>query len=382
MPDEIVKQIFEIDSTYSPVTIGIERDGLEEFILQPLRHEQLKRGYSIPIRALRAPEGKIAFISGLQPYFKAGEVVFAKECKQAREQFLNFPSGRIDIPNALAYALTLRGGQPVYDNFNNAHVALELQPHPKPAFLAVNTDSRATAAAVLQLNEGALHILADRVREGEPAGCLAEIITELTMETGCSRLRLLLPPIHFNSYSVHGLRAACRSVPVEFSRGGDPAVGRQEITALLNRLAHGRPCLQVSSSARWTLNSLSGGYYREIAKSGQLTAEPAVNAYRVLMEGIESFAAVLKSARMDEDAGREAIYLFPAGPGTVTIAACLTPAPHASTGPRSRSTRRTGIAVSTRPRVTRLITFPGRSPLRMTGAGSSRARRRRRRCRR
>ena len=300
-PDQIVSEIFKIDNLYSPVLIGIERDGLEEFILQPLRHEQLKRGYSIPIRPVKAPEGKLSFITGLQPYFKAGEIVFAKECGQAREQFLNFPSGRIDIPNALAYALMLRGGKPMYDNFNNAHVAFELAAHPKPAFLAVNTDSRATTGAVMQLNEGALHILADRVREGEPAGCLAEIITELTLETGCSRLRLLLPPIHFNSYSVHGLRAACRSVPVEFSRGGDPAVGRQEITALLNRLAHGRPCLQVSSSARWTLNSLSGGYYREIAKSGQLTAEPAVNAYRVLMEGIESFAAVLKSARMDED---------------------------------------------------------------------------------
>ena len=153
----------------------------------------------------------------------------------------------------------------------------------------------------MQLNEGALHILADRVREGEPAGCLAEIITELTLETGCSRLRLLLPPIHFNSYSVHGLRAACRAVPVEFSRGGDPAVGRQEITALLNRLAHGRPCLQVSSAARWTLNAFAGGYYREIAKSGQLTAEPAVNPYRVLLESIESFAAILKSARLDDD---------------------------------------------------------------------------------
>ena len=90
-------------------------------------------------------------------------------------------------------------------------------------------------------------------------------------------------------------------MPVAFSRGGDPAVGRNELLALMNRFAHGRPCLQVSSTARWTLNGLSGGYYREISRSGQITAEPVNNAYRVLLEGIESFAAVLKSARMDED---------------------------------------------------------------------------------
>ena len=300
-PDQIVSEIFKIDMTYSPVLIGIERDGLEEFILQPLRHEQLKRGYSIPIRPLKAPEGKLSFIGGLQPYFKAGEVVFAKECPQAREQFCNFPSGRIDIPNALAYALSLRGGQPVYDNFNDTHVAFELVAHPKPAYLMLNTDSRCTTAVVLQLNDGSVHILGDRVREGEPASTLHDIITELTIETGRSTLRVLLPPLHFTDYSPHGLRAACRFIPIACSRGGDPAVGRQELMSLMNRLAHGRPCLQVASTARWTLNALAGGYYREIARSGQIMPEPATNPYRVLMEGIESFAAILKSARANEE---------------------------------------------------------------------------------
>jgi len=300
-PDEIVKEIFKIDTTYSPVAIGIERDGLEEFILQPLRHEQLRRGYSIPIRPLKAPAGKHSFITGLQPYFKAGEIVFAKDMPQAREQFLNFPSGRVDIPNALAYALALRGGQPVYDNFNNAHVADGLTAHPKASWLALNTDSRCTTAALVQLNEGALHILADRVAEGEPANHLGDMIQELTLEAGSRRLRLLLPPVHFSSWSPHGLRAACRSLPAEFSRGGDPAAGRNEIIAQLNRLSHGRPSLQVSSTARYALNAFAGGYYREVARSGQLAAEPATNVYKVLMEGIESFAAVLRSARMDED---------------------------------------------------------------------------------
>jgi hypothetical protein len=300
-PDQIVGEIFKIDQTYSPVLIGIERDGLEEFILQPLRHEQLKRGYSIPIRPVKAPEGKTAFISGLQPYFKAGEIVFAKECREAREQFLNFPSGRIDIPNALAYALTLRGGAPVYDQFNQHHVASDLVAQPKTAWLALNTDSRCTTGVVLQLNDGCLYILADKVREGEPAGAIADIVQELTLEAPGSRLRLLLPPIHFNSYSVHGLRAACRALPAEFSRGGDVAAGRQEIVSLLNRLAHGRPSVRVSTTARWSLNALSGGYYREMSRSGALAAEPASNVYRVLMESVESFAAILRSARINEE---------------------------------------------------------------------------------
>ena len=52
-PDEIISHIFRLASAYAPVVIGVERDGLEEFILQPLRHEQLRRGQLIPVAGYR-----------------------------------------------------------------------------------------------------------------------------------------------------------------------------------------------------------------------------------------------------------------------------------------------------------------------------------------
>jgi hypothetical protein len=69
----------------------------------------------------------------------------------------------------------------------------------------------------------------------------------------------------------------------------------------LNRLAHGRPALQISSCARWTLNAFAGGYARELSRQGQLTAEPSTNTYAVLMTGLESFAAVMRAVGSDED---------------------------------------------------------------------------------
>ena len=48
-PDQIIDHIFKTAADYHPVIIGVERDGLEEFILQPLRHEQLRRGVLIPV---------------------------------------------------------------------------------------------------------------------------------------------------------------------------------------------------------------------------------------------------------------------------------------------------------------------------------------------
>jgi hypothetical protein len=38
-----------------------------------------------------------------------------------------------------------------------------------------------------------------------------------------------------------------------------------------------------------------------MARTGHLTAEPATNPYRVLMEGVESFVAILRSARIEDD---------------------------------------------------------------------------------
>jgi hypothetical protein len=302
-PDEIVSRLFQIDDEYSPVAIGVERDGLEEFILQPLRHEQLRRGRPIPIRPLRAPRGKLAFISGLQPWFKAGEVIFAKPCPDAFSQLLNFPSGLIDIPNALAYAGSMRPGSPIYDQFSTTHVEDDLPADPhRPFWLAVNTDGRSTTGLLLQFIDGSLHLLADRVREGEPSACFAEIVQDLTLEAGTRRLRLLVSPVHYVSHAQHGLLAAIRALPAAATRGGEPAEGRTVLTRLLASLAHGRPALQVASTSRWALNALSGGYARAVdPRSGVLTAEAVEGPYRVLMEGLESFCALAMQAHLQED---------------------------------------------------------------------------------
>jgi len=97
------------------VVIGVERDGLEEWVLQPLRHEQLRRGIIVPIQGYKAPRGKLAFIAALQPFLNAGEITFAKDMA-ALKQFLSFPTGKIDFVNALAFALLMRPGQPIYED--------------------------------------------------------------------------------------------------------------------------------------------------------------------------------------------------------------------------------------------------------------------------
>jgi hypothetical protein len=44
-------------------------------------------------------------------------VIFAKPLPDLQAQLLSFPTGEIDAPNALAYALRMKPGAPMYDDF-------------------------------------------------------------------------------------------------------------------------------------------------------------------------------------------------------------------------------------------------------------------------
>lgn len=293
-PDEIIGDMFRVDDEFRPITIGVERDGLEEFILQPLRQEQVRRGYAIPIRAMKAPKGKIDFIKSLQPFFKAGEVEFAKDLPDLRAQLLSFPTGDIDVPNALAYAMLLRPGQPIYDGFTTANVAEEILRLPRaPVFLAVNGTQMFTTAALIQTQDGVFNVLWDAVREGDPGATLQGILADAGIEAG-QRPRLYAPPEHFGNYDTVGLRGAARKIPVDLGQAGLALDGRDEVRAILTRQVRGQSALRIARTARWTLNALAGGYCKDVLKNGMISEFATEGPYKTLMEGIESFASLLR----------------------------------------------------------------------------------------
>ncbi len=293
-PDEIISDMFRVGEQYQPVTLGVEEDGLNEFILQPLRQAQVGRGVSLPIRAVRAPKGKLDFIRGLQPFFNAREVVFAQELPDLKSQLLSFPTGRIDAPNALAYALSLRPGSVIYDSFSVQNIFEDLQPAPGvTCHLAVNASQFTTCAVLVQLVEGCLHVIADWVREGDPGLTLAALVTEAVVESGRNP-RLLAPASHFDTYDRLGLRAAAQRIPVDLRRGGAEHTGREEIRSLTQRQMRGLPALKVSTRARWTLNAFAGGYCRRLTRAGVLGEFAEDGVYRTLVEGLESFAALMR----------------------------------------------------------------------------------------
>lgn len=325
LPDQIVGDIFATQEEYDCTWIGFEQDGLNEWALQPIRQEMLKRRAMLPLLPVKAPRGKLQFIGGLQPYMRAGEVIFAgpsEEFHDAIDQFLSFPQGKIDAPNACAYALLLRPGAPVYDAFSEDNIAEILEPMAgAPLYLAGNSDGSVVTAALVQRSEGEIRILADWVREGTPAEVVVDIHQEAMLRYETNRwgerefpggekggvltlperrmvltrlpINWIVPQWHLETWRNVGLMQAVRRIPQTVSAAPvGPEQGRIVLSRMLETRRHGRLCLSVSSNARWTLRGLAGGYARELDKRGIAAAQPDSGIYKLLMEGIESFAAV------------------------------------------------------------------------------------------
>jgi hypothetical protein len=301
LPDEIVAAQFDTYKQFRPTWMGVEEDGLNEFLMQPIRQKQVENGVTLPIRGVKAPIGKIDFIRGLQPFFRANEVIFAKELPDLKTQLLGFPTGVIDVPNALAYALKMRPGAPMYDDFGGRHIAEDLAPMlGSPVWLCLNATSNTVTGMLVQAHNGSLRIFWDIVREGEPALLVHDVIQAAQLAAGV-RVKLVAGPQHFEQYGNVGLTQAVRKIPMAVQTGVLPERARGHLRSLLQRERHGMAMFMVGQDAGWTLNALAGGYAREMLKNNVLADYAEDSIYRVLMEGLESFVGLLELGRSTDD---------------------------------------------------------------------------------
>ena len=300
LPDEIIEQMLQVDRDYAPVVMGVEEDALNQFILQPLRQAMTTKGQLLPIRPMSAKRytqgrGKLDFVKSLQPFCAAGEVEFAQPLPELQAQFLSFPKGVIDGPNALAYALRMRPGALMYEDFSAANIFEELVPAAfVPLHLTVHAHNGFVAAVLAQYDGRRLTVLADYMEEGDPGQAAGPLVRRMQLELQGRTPRVTIPPRHFDQWLNVGLRAALSRVPIQSSMGGEPVQGREELRPLLRSQVQGAPAVRLAQTARWTLNALSGGYCRSLKASGALSDQPEDNIYATLMAGLESFCALLR----------------------------------------------------------------------------------------
>jgi hypothetical protein len=293
-PDGIIDLIFKLDERFNPVFIAIDKTGLEEFIMQPLRYEMAKRGRLLPVVPAKNPRNKLDFIRSLQPFISAGEIKLCKPMPQLQTQLLNFPSGKIDTLNALAYLLQLHPGEPVYQNFSHLDhiVASPLAELPRnwPVVYCLNSSATETAGAVITLLRRKIAVLADAVVEGAPVSSGIQCLDALRLQAGLTG-RVILPKKHFARYETLGLRASLMVAKEAPGMGADPQKGRVDVQERLDTRR-----LEVSSDATFTLRALTCGYAYD-----KDSREPRKNFYATLMEAIESAVPVLRYDSDRED---------------------------------------------------------------------------------
>lgn len=330
LPDEIVALGFDLAERFDPIKVGFEKTGLEQWLMQLIRAEQTKRGTTIPCEGIPAVP-QIPLIKSMQPLFGAGEVIFAQELPALVSQLLSFPHGKRDIANALAYAMVMRPGRPIYDGFMLDHIVEDLgvrRDH--PVFLAANAKGGMTTGVLVQAFDGMLRILDDWVFEGSPIERVPDLYQAEVLSGDTARLadvprpwddalkqmpdRLILrrvPPVwivpmrHADRYMNTGLIQAVKALPAEVRVGGTEVAGSLYMKDLLSRMVRGVPAVEISSRARWTLRALSGGYTRVLVR-GQLQENAEEGPYRVLIEGLEAFCGSMRAGRAKEDLDDEA----------------------------------------------------------------------------
>lgn len=316
LPDEVVELLFRLNRDHAPVEIGVEEDGLNEWLLQPIR--QRAAGQSIPYRAVRAPRGKLDFIRGLQPFFAAGEVTLAGEMPELRDQLLGFPTGRIDAPNALAYALLLKPGRLIYENWNpNAHI----RPRNDPVgslYLAANATRELVAGIAVTVADGRIRVLGDWIVEGDPGEAAERLVRQASMFAG-GGLTVIVGPQHFDQWTNVGLVQALRNIGILCRPGGSGDGGRAVLQRSLERNRGGEPEFCVAPEAAWTLRALGGGYARPF-RDGRVADQAEDNRYKVLMTGLENLAGLWQWGVEEErernyaydEAGRPYLSVLPA----------------------------------------------------------------------
>ena len=298
-PDAIRKDVFDtVDRHHCEV--AVEKNSLDEFLLQPIRYEMLRRGMTFPLKGLQAPQDrdKQSFIMGLQPFFAAGDVVFVGgrgAHPQLVAEMLNFPGGRLDILNALAYSLRMFAGQPVYEDFSNENVTQAPNPRTgETVWCAWNASPSEVVCVALVRTGRHYSVTADWAAGGPLLDAARSIALDLRAKYPRGRLETYVPAELHDSHARIALVPALRELKLIPFRGEHVAAARGSLAELIRTTVRARRTLTVDPSATGTIRALAAGYKFPIAQGGRTGAEPEPGISRLTAEALESIIAVLQ----------------------------------------------------------------------------------------
>ena len=300
-PDQIISDAFGTSARFDGATVAIEKNSLDEWLLQPMRAEMLRRGESLPLKSIQAPQdrSKDQFIMGLQPFFEAGDIVLVGgrgAHPQLVAEILNFPSGKRDILNALAYAQRVFSGTAVYEDFDEKNLTSGYEPSQRDALaVCFNASGSETTAVLVSVEGERLVAVADWISPVPPAQAVPDVMQLIRAAFPRAKVVAWLPADVMDQQDRMPLMAALRAARLNPMRAAYPQMARGTLSPLIRTEMKNRRLFLVDSNARHTMNAMAGGYCFPVAKNGQLGTEPERGPHRTLLEGLECAAHVICS---------------------------------------------------------------------------------------
>lgn len=300
-PDQIISDAFTTSARFDGAAVAIEKNSLDEWLLQPMRAEMLRRGESLPLKAIQAPQdrSKEQFIMGLQPFFGAGDIILVGgrgAHQQLVAEILNFPSGKRDILNALAYAQRVFSGTVVYEDFGQANLTSEYEPSARDALaIAFNASGSETTAVLVSVEGERLVAVADWISPVPPAQAVPDVMQLVRAAFPRARVTSWLPSDVMDQQDRMPLMAALRAAGLQPMRGAYSTMARGALSPLIRTEVKNRRLFLVDSNARHTMNAMAGGYNFPVMKDGRQSSEPERGPHRTLLEGLECAAYVITS---------------------------------------------------------------------------------------
>lgn len=300
-PDEIVHGAYAMSKRHDDAEVVIEKNSLDDWLLQPIRAYGLLTGQMLNIRAINAPQDrdKAAFIMGLRPFFMAGDIILVggrAAHPQLVSQILNFPSGKRDILNALAYVLRVFSGVPIYGDFGEANIVRGAEPARQAQLvLGCNATGTETTAVLVAVDGRNMTVLADWVSPLMPNDSIPDIAHLIRAVYPGRKVTAWVPADTFDQVGRNPLVAALKAAGLPANRGENAVMSRGSLSPFIRTELRGRRMFQVDSNARATLQAMAAGYNWPVKSGGERQSEPERGPARTLIEALESIVTAINA---------------------------------------------------------------------------------------
>jgi hypothetical protein len=292
-PSELIADLFVTDDMHRPVKMGVERNSLDDWLMEPARLEMLRRHQILPLFPMLAPldRSKDEFILTLVGFFETGEIVLVGG-RDAHPDLVAeveaYPHGSVDVLNALAHALRIFPGSPVYEDFNGSNI--DEAPTPKrreTVHVAFNATPAEIVALACIVEGRRLHVAFDCAAHGSLVDIARDIAFTLRTRFPDATLQGWVPAELFEQQQRVPLVPALRAAKIPVSRGEYTTLARGTLSDRIRNEWRQKKMLLVDRAAALALNALAAGYALPVEKGGRTGANPEPGISRLVAEALE-----------------------------------------------------------------------------------------------